>query len=578
MLNRLTIRTRILLGFIFVLLLGVGALLPQLLYTLDKQSEYHEQLYIDSLLTAFNKQVDNQLNQALNLAATVASQPSLQQHFAMRDREALTEELLPTFKYLKDNAGIEQMQFHLEPAISFLRLHDPSNYGDDLASFRHTVVETNRNKKEVAGLESGVAGLGIRGVVPVFWQGKHLGSVEMGLSMRQNFVDTFKANHHADLGILRPADGGFKPLITSWSETNMFSQDDLNKVMRGEQVVQRQQTNNKDFLALAAPLKDFSGNIIGAVAIYTDRTESVKAFNATTLQSTMVAVGILLVGVLVAWLLSRSITNPIHNLVNALRNIAEGEQDLRLRLPVAGNDELTQVASLFNTFIGKVEQTVLRVLDHLGVLGSRTEYSFRMTGEAQDVARAQQGRTEEVSTAMNEMSATATEIAQNAVSTAEATEQVEASSVDGSKAVHDGSQTMLSLADNVLQASASIQTLDEYSNNIGSILDVISGISEQTNLLALNAAIEAARAGEHGRGFAVVADEIRKMAENSAASVKEVKDTIETIKEKVEIINAKTDKILDISNHQAAATQEISSATQELTSNAGELEKLAEII
>ena len=126
---------------------------------------------------------------------------------------------------------------------------------------------------------------------------------------------------------------------------------------------------------------------------------------------------------------------------------------------------------------------------------------------------------------------------------------------------------------NVLQ-----KEMNEQVKATEAMLDFINKVASNSNLLGLNAAIEAARAGEQGRGFEVVATEIRKMADSSANSVKEIKTIIESIQQKVTLISEATTKVSEIAQHQAASTEEIAASMQQLASAAEEIEKIAQII
>ncbi|WP_434930865.1 methyl-accepting chemotaxis protein [Shewanella sp. HL-SH5] len=224
-----------------------------------------------------------------------------------------------------------------------------------------------------------------------------------------------------------------------------------------------------------------------------------------------------------------SVSRPITQVAELFRNIGEGEGDLRQRLPVNGEDEIAQLARGFNSFISKIQDSVIEVAQTSEQLGKSAIDVSNQAHQTLEDSKLQKDRTIMVVTAINEMGATVNEIASNAAQAAVTAREADTESAEGQQVVTRARNTINQLSKDVGQVGEVIESLATHTKSIGGILDVIRAISEQTNLLALNAAIEAARAGEAGRGFAVVADEVRNLASRTAASTNEVQTMIDKL-------------------------------------------------
>ncbi len=242
----------------------------------------------------------------------------------------------------------------------------------------------------------------------------------------------------------------------------------------------------------------------------------------TSLIALAIIVGLALVVV-------RSIIRPLKSAVSAMNSIASGDGDLTRRLDVDGKDELSQLATAFNSFADQVHGLVERVLASTRTLNEASAELNQVMGEAEEGVERQKSESDQVATAMNEMTAAAQEVANNASEASDAADRANGQVCDAQGLVHQTIEVIGGLSEQVGEGVKVIEKLGADSRKIDNVLEVIREIADQTNLLALNAAIEAARAGEAGRGFAVVADEVRTLASRTQQSTQEIQATIERL-------------------------------------------------
>ena len=499
---------------------------------------------------------------------------------AQKAREMIRTALAPVLNGYKENVGSSfRAHFHLPTARSLVRVWREKqarkdgkwvDISDDLSSFRNTVIDVNKTKKPIQGIEPGRGGFTIRGLAPVTAaDGRHLGSVEVLIGF-DSILKSMESSGRAKA--LLYMDAALLPITTRLQDPAKNPvRADKYVLVYGQDNAEVQELASDGFLARgmestqvdmagnaalgAFPVEDYRGKVIGTIVLASDITAQRGMVNAVLWEVGVIMIVLVVTPILIIlFVLQRSVMRPIDDCAGIAEQIASG--DLRSVQCATRKDEMGTILAAMQTMSGKLTHAISRTQSVAGDVADECNRLASASDDLSQGANRQAAGLEEVSASMEQMSGSIDQSAAIAAKTEKIASQAAKNAHTGGQAVERTVQAMKKIAEEI---------------------SIVEEIARQTNLLALNAAIEAARAGEAGKGFAVVAAEVRKLAERSggaAAGISELSTSSVSVAEEagrllaqmVPDIEKTAELIHEISaaaSEQSAGVSQVSGALQD---------------
>ncbi|SJZ56689.1 methyl-accepting chemotaxis protein [Selenihalanaerobacter shriftii] len=481
------------------------------------------EMNMDQAIKTVDYYFKDKKERALSLAKKYAKDDMLVFEFKNKNRDVLNARIKPIFKSLKEE-GITVFEFEDQDGIVFTRGHNVDKYGDDKSD--NQAIKTALQGKAVSGFALGKSGLAVRGFAPIKnREDQVIGAFQIGFNLNDDMLKDISDLISGNIAFYKKD----KLIQTSREEeqdkvgTNLEDSSIFKQIKNGNERVQV--ANQNGALETFHPLYDPSGNEIQGMIRISQSLKFMNQFQQQVLKVAIISIVVILILVfLFSSFFSKKITAPIISAMEFITEIANGNLNVE-KLQVKTNDEVGNLIDSLNKMHQKLKEMIGSLVDTTENLSAHSEELSASAQEGNAVIGTSMQNIEEMTASIQQISASSqqvTGIAQEANSKTQVGNEKVAKAEMGMKQINQKIKTTVS----------TISSLDDKSQEIGQIVELINDIADQTNLLALNAAIEAARAGEHGQGFAVVAEEIRELAEETAKATNEIANLVKETQEK----------------------------------------------